>query len=143
MGRPPYFLAWLLLSACGARTGLGIDLVESRVLADAGVDADASMDADADDAAVHPCPVVEPNLNASCEISATNQCDYLAPDSMGITCRSCMFETWASCTTVAYTMFTSCSDIGCAPGEYVECIAPGPQCCTCSADGTADQCDGC
>jgi hypothetical protein len=129
----------LAASACGARTGL-------EPIVDAGVLPDARPDAAdvAPDAPSLLCPSSPPLANTSCPSSTTAvECAYLGA-TPGITVWDCVAGGWVNDTTVADEGFGSCSDIVCTSGVEVECVVgQGEQCCTCSADNTADQCGGC
>jgi hypothetical protein len=148
--------ALLLLSACGSRTGLGFELLDSGVPSDgSGIDASVESGTDATaesgndaDAALLSCPLSPPDAGTSCEVRSMQiQCVYHATaTTVGLTCFACDAGGWISCTTVAYTTFSSCSQVVCGgvSNEFTECIvADGEQCCTCSADGTDDQCGPC
>jgi len=153
---PVLFL--LALSACGSRTGLGLEAAhddggspldangDGQTNPDAAPDAPREAAPDAPtEAGVLLCPLTPPEGNTICEDSTTViQCAY--PDtspSGGITTWCCMSGGWVNCTIGADTGFT-CADIVCFAGVYEECIvAGGEQCCTCSADMTVDQCGPC
>jgi hypothetical protein len=141
------FSLLLASSACGARTGLDL---ETASRGDGGVKLDAEAGADADaairtDAGMLLCPLTPPVVNTSCPaVSFIVQCSYLASESsVGLTPVCCEFGTWNPCVIVADQNFT-CSSLVCTTGTYEECIIDnGRQCCTCSADGTVDQCGPC
>jgi hypothetical protein len=137
------FLIGFALPACGARTGLGGELV------DAGSPSDSSADAPVDvtsDAPARRCPLTQPQPNSTCESRVTLSCLYVSPPSTGITVWNCFAGGWVNDTTCADETYSSCSDLGCTPGSqvYTECIVSGgAQCCTCGASTMLTQCGGC
>jgi hypothetical protein len=151
---PALVVLSLALSACGARTGLTDEFTD----ADRDLGADARVEASLADApgvsdarapidsGLRPCPLTPPAATATCDMSATAlECVYAPPDpSDGLESWSCISGAWFESTTVADQTFTSCSDVVCAPGVFVECVVgSGASCCVCSYDMTVDQCAPC
>jgi hypothetical protein len=151
----------LALVACGSRTGLEVELIEGGTeldASDAQTDGDAELDGDAQPDVVDArpdvvplglCPLSPPTPNEACPPmtkSVPILCAYVPTvDTVGLMAVWCCAPGggWVNCRTQANTMET-CSQIVCSPGVINECVVGGgTQCCTCSADGTGDECGPC
>ncbi len=149
MRRAGLVLLSLAFTGCGARTGLVGEFVEAGASLEAGDthSPDASEQADAREpreSSSRLCPPTPPDPMTTCEASASSiLCAYIDDAIGGIRARCCEFGGWTDCTTVAFTQFTSCSDVVCTSGVDVECIEGNGECCECSADMSADECGPC
>jgi hypothetical protein len=138
-------LSSLALVACGARTGLGGELVESDAQADAVGDALTEADAPPD-APIPPgfCPIAEPMTNGTCPPATPSGtlCIYVTPPHRVDWC--CVAGGWVDCTTIS-SATESCGQVQCTPGTRAECIESEPQeCCFCdSVAGTVSRCSSC
>jgi hypothetical protein len=149
----------LVVGACGARTGLGVELTEGGELAEAG---DAQSEGDAlfeaevgvdqsnlpDVAPLGLCPLSPPSPTDTCPTSTKNTpilCGYVpTPEHIGINVWECASGLgWFPGRTPA-TRKETCSQIVCTANVTAECvIGGGSQCCVCSADGRVVQCGPC
>jgi hypothetical protein len=140
MRRGVPLLLSLAFSGCGARTGLADEIADAA----ADFDADDRTETRAPPPGPNLCPQTHPVATAACETRASSVlCAYLDGPPGGIEAWCCEFGGWVNCTTVANTAFTTCSEVVCTPDVYVECIRAERECCTCSADMTADACGPC
>ena len=157
----PFLLSslWVVLGACGARTGLGGELTEGGEQAEAG---DAQSEGDAlfeaevgvdgnnlpDVAPLGLCPLSPPSPTDMCPTSTMNTpilCAYARTlgTFLQVVWECTAGSGWFNGTTPATKMHT-CSQIVCTLGVTAECVVGGgSQCCVCSADMSGDQCGPC